>query len=544
MPLLLRNIALALDEPEEALPARAARRLKLPVDAIAFWGIVRRAIDARAGEVRLVYNIELSLDSPQTENRIAKRLHRTDVTRIAPEPPPSSAVGSEPMAERPVVIGFGPAGMFGALILAEHGYRPVVLERGREVRQRHVDVLKRFWRDRDFDPESNMLFGEGGAGCYSDGKLRTRINDPRVDFVLQTFYRHGADADILINSRPHIGSDHLPPICRRIRERIEQLGGEVRFATRVESLRPEEGQVVSLGEAGGSTIPLGGAGVSSPAPVLLGIGHSARDTFRSLASAGIALAVKPLQVGVRIEHPQEMIDAWRYGPAAGHPRLGAAEYQVVAKGAGGPRGDVFSFCMCPGGQVVPCNEAVGRVSVNGASRARRNGDMGNSGLVVTLGPESVGEDPLAVLDMLADWERKAFEAAGADYRAPVQRAADFVEARGSDGDPMTSYPLGGSWCELRDVLPADISEALATGLTILGRRFEGFDGADALLVAPETRASCPIRIVRDPGTRASVSAGNLYPIGEGAGYAGGIVSSGVDGIRTAEAVMARYAPPR
>jgi len=546
MPLLVRNITLDLDEPEDVLPARAARRLKLPTDAIRVWATVRRAIDARGGEVRLTCNLELALESHWLERRIANRLHRADVTVLAPQPPPSFAIGAEPMPDRPILIGFGPAGMFAALLLAEHGYRPIVLERGQPVKQRHVDVLKRFWRQRDFDPESNMLFGEGGAGCYSDGKLRTRINDPRVAIVLERLYRHGADPDILIDSRPHVGSDRLPAICRRVRQAIERLGGEVRFGVCVDGFELADGMLVALRVRGGSTIALrSGHGESTSAvPVLLGIGHSARDTFRALASAGVALAVKPFQAGVRIEHPQELIDRWQYGPSAGHPRLGAAEYQVVAKRAAGRRGDVFSFCMCPGGRIVPCNESPGLVAVNGASRSRRNGPAGNSGLVVALGPGDVGDDPFGVLTTLADWERTAFEAAGGDYRVPAQRADDFVAGRASGGEMTISYPLGGRWCDLRRILPRYLTDALTTALEHLDARRAGFAGPDALLVAPETRASCPVRIVRDPDVRASVSAANLYPTGEGAGYAGGIISSAVDGLRTAEALMARYAPPR
>jgi uncharacterized protein len=548
MPLLLRNITLGLDELEEVLPARAARRLKLPVDAIRAWGIVRRSIDARMGQVRLSYSVELALDSTRRERRIAKRLHRTDVSVLRPAPPLQPRIGGQPMPDRPIIIGFGPAGMFAALLLAEHGYRPIVLERGQPIRQRHVDVMKRFWRERDFDPESNMLFGEGGAGCYSDGKLRTRINDPRVERVLQTLYEHGAHADVLIDSRPHIGSDRLPQICRRIRGKIEQLGGEVRFGQRVDGidLDAETGLARQLRVLSGRAIQLLNereAGTDGT-PVLLGPGHSARDTFKMLAEAGVALAVKPFQVGVRVEHPQDTIDRWQYGPSAGHPRLGAASYQVVAKGAGGSHGDVFSFCMCPGGQIVPCNESANLVAVNGASRSKRGGGMGNTGLVLTLTTDDVGTDPLRVLAMLEDWERRAFQAGGGDYAVPIQRASDLVSGRVSEGQIATTYPLGGRWCDLRGILPGFLTDALSDALQMLDRRMPGFAGSDALLAAPETRASCPIRILRDKQTRASVSAGNLYPIGEGAGYAGGIMSSAVDGLRTAEVVMARFAPPR
>lgn len=539
MPLLMRNIPLGLDESEEVLPARAARRLKLPTDAIRVWSVVRRSIDARSDTVQLMYNVELALDSHRGEQRLARRLHRADVSLLEAKPEVELRLGDEPLGGRPIVVGFGPAGMFAALHLAEHGYRPIVLERGRAVRDRHVDVMKRFWRERDFDPDSNMLFGEGGAGCYSDGKLRTRIRDPRVSDVLAALYRHGANPDILIDARPHIGSDKLPMICRRIRERIEALGGEVRFDHTVEGFDLRDGRLRQLRLRDGGSVQLeDGAGAT---PVVLAVGHSARDTFRSLHAAGFELRVKPFQVGVRIEHAQEQINRWQYGSAAGHPRLGSAEYRVVAKGRGGGH-DVFSFCMCPGGQIVPCNESAGLLAVNGASRAGRSGPFGNSGLVVTLGRNDVGENPMSVLDQLEAWERRAFESGGGDYRAPAQRASDFVAGRRSEGEIVGSYPLGCTWCELRKVLPESVASSLAKALAQLDRRMPGFAGPEALLVAPETRASCPIRIVRDVETRVSQSAENVYPVGEGAGYAGGIVSSAVDGLRSAEAIMARFAP--
>jgi len=539
MPIMVRNIAVDPPESQDVLLAGVARRLKLPADAIRVWSIVRRSIDARGGQVKQVYNIELALDSIRTERHIVQRLHREDVCLLIPPSEPRVIIGTEPMPDRPIVIGFGPAGMFAALWLARHGYRPIVIERGQPVRQRHVDVLKRFWRERDFDSESNLLFGEGGAGCYSDGKLRTRLNDPRITQVLQALYEHGATPDILIDSRPHIGSDRLPSVCRRIRQTIEALGGHVRFGCRVDRFGLSEGVLTALICSDTSAVEVPGG-----TPVLLGIGHSARDTFRSLMASGVRVEVKPFQAGVRIEHPQEWIDRWQYGACAGQACLPPADYQLVARGAGGPRGDVFSFCMCPGGQIVPCNESAGLVAVNGASRSRRAGLLGNSGLVVTLGPADVGEDPLAAMLTLEQWERSAFEVGGGDYAVPVQRASDFLADRSSDGTMSVSYPLGGRWGSIRSVLPPAVSDALAAALRILDRRMPGFAAAEALMAAPETRASCPLRIVRDAQTRASVSASNLYPIGEGAGYAGGIISAAVDGIRTTEGIMQRYCPPR
>jgi len=539
MPIAVRSLALDLDEPEELLVQRAARRLKVPVDAIRHWAVMRRAIDARdKTRIRMSYNLELTLTGgSRQEKRVVGRLHRRDVTLLEPEPQPVIEPGSQPLEARPIVVGFGPAGMFAGLLLARFGYRPLILERGPDVSTRHRDILVDFYRHGRFHPESNLLFGEGGAGTYSDGKLYTRVRDPRVRFILETFYHHGAAPDVLIDARPHIGSDKLPGICRRIRERIRSLGGEVRFAARVDDLVVHQDRVCAL-IVNGQPIDCG--------PVILAIGHSARDTLRMLARRGISLAVKPFQVGVRIEHPQEMVNRWQYGAFCTHPRLPPAEYHLVAKGAAGLHGDVFSFCMCPGGMILPTNESPGLISTNGASRSRREGGKANSGLVLTVEPVDVcpeaRTDPTAVLNWVERIERAAFAATGGSYRVPTQRAGDFVKNRRSDGRLDVSYPLGGEWVELRSLLPSWMIESIARAIVQLDERMPGFGGDEALVTAPESRAGGPIRIPRDPRTRASVSAENLYPVGEGAGYAGGIISAAIDGLKTAERIIARYQP--
>ncbi len=633
MPFLLRNIRLDLEAPLEELPDAIAKRLRVPRHAIRAYAIVHRSIDARdKDDIHLRFHVELALNEPpDAERKRLRRLRPNECKWLDPSPtakamghpfPTAKAMGhptswsrsqsleaamdegDEILGERPIIVGFGPAGMFAALRLAELGYKPIVLERGRDIRRRHKDILQTFYRERIFTPESNLLFGEGGAGAYSDGKLYTRVNDPLVTTILEKLYEHGADPDILIDAHPHIGSDRLPAICRRLRERIESLGGQVRFDARVDDFHissasqiraatvrarsPNRAATVRERTGGGADV-VGGSLVAltvsgeriGVGPVLLAIGHSARDTIRTLARRGVRIDPKPFQIGVRIEHPQDKVDRWQYGALAGRVGLGPAEYQVVARGAGGESGDLFSFCMCAGGQILPTNESPELIATNGASRAARDGRFANSGLVITVDPASLkdanwrahagrvlkrsvrttvdvlgGGDvtggvpdagpasiALAGLDYQEFWERLAYAATGETYRLPVQRASDFLSGRTSDGSCETSYPLGSAWHDLRAILPADVTQALEKGLLMLQRKMPGYAGAEAVITAPETRAGAPIRLTRDRITRQSVSTANLYPIGEGAGYAGGIVSAAIDGWKTADIIGRRFARP-
>ncbi len=549
MPIIVRNISLALEQSEDELSTAVARRLGVPVSAIRNYAIVRRAIDARRKDIHFRYHVEVALDGSEANEKACMRnVRSTEVAWIEYRPEPEPIPGSQPLSERPVIVGFGPGGMFAALRLAQYGYCPIVLERGRDVRRRHRDIMQRYYKERDFDPESNLLFGEGGAGTYSDGKLYTRISDPRSRMVLETFYQHGADPDILVNTRPHVGSDQLPTICTRIRRRIEALGGEIRFECKLDDIRLRADEKIADSRYL-SDIHVCGPG-SSPdgawmacGPVILSVGHSARNTIRMISERGVVIVPKPFQIGVRIEHPQAMVDHWQYGAAAGHRRLSAAEYHVVAKGAAGAAGDVFSFCMCPGGMILPTNESAGLIATNGASGAARSGAFANSGLVMTVDPEELGLGPLEAMEFQRRWEQKAFEATGGSYQVPMQRAEDFLAGRASDGALTTSYPLGGRWSDIRSLIPPQVGEAVARALPKLSAKFAGFAGKDALIAAPETRASAPVRISRDPTTREAVGTANLYPVGEGAGYAGGIVSVAVDGLKTADAIIERYARP-
>jgi uncharacterized FAD-dependent dehydrogenase len=541
MPIVVRNIRLNIDEPEEMLLDRVAKKLRIAKDAIRHHSILRRALDARRrDEIHFVYHLELTLtDGPAAEKNKIRRLHDQNVALIEPQSWPDPVPGAEPLSHRPVIVGFGPAGMFAALRLAEFGHRPIVLERGRDVSRRHYDILKKYYRDREFTEESNLLFGEGGAGTYSDGKLYTRRSDPLHAVVLEMLYRHGADPRILTDARPHVGSEKLPTICRRIRQKIEALGGEVRFDAKLEDMEfsnAANGRKVARLLVSGQWI--------DASAILLAIGHSARDSIRMLADRGVRIEAKPFQIGVRVEHPQPLVDRWQYAELCGHESLPPAEYHVVAKGAGREMGDVFSFCMCPGGMILPSQEKLGIIATNGASPSRRNLPFANSGLVITMPPERFGGDPLAGLAFQEQCERRAWEATEGSQCVPAQRATDFLAGRTSDGNLETSYPLGGRWTDVRTLLPDDVIVALQRAVEMLDKRMPGFAGSDGLVTAPETRASAPIRMTRHHQTRQSIDIEGLFPIGEGAGYAGGIVTAAIDGLKTADTMITNHAPAR
>ena len=536
MPILVRNISLGLDEPEDRLLERVCKRLRVPPESIRESATLRRSLDARDKQAILfVYNVVVALvDGPQREEGLVRRLGRQDVAMHKPYEPAELKPGDTPLPGRPIVIGLGPAGMFAALTLAMHGYEPIVLERGQPVEQRGRDVFDTFYRQGRFNPESNLLYGEGGAGTYSDGKLYSRIHDPLTQDVYDVLVAAGASEDILLEGKPHIGSDKLPGICTKIRHGIIGAGGEVHFGCRVaDFVRDEAGRITKVKLADGLEFEAGA--------VILGTGHSARDVYTMLQRLGIALAAKPFQMGVRIQHPQEMVNRWQYGTLAGHPKLPPADYHLNAKDAGGSLGDVYSFCMCPGGQILPANEAAGLIVTNGASPSDRSGAFANSGLVVTLKPEHFGEHPLAGIELQERWEKTAFDLAGG-YRVPAQRAADFLAHRATVDPLQVDHPIGSTPADLHAVLPKHVGEAIEKALAMLDRKLRGFAGPEAILTGPETRASSPVRIVRDPVSGTSPSCENLYPVGEGAGYAGGIVSAAVDGMKAARMIIQRYKP--
>jgi len=555
------QVSLPLGLPESDLPARACARIGADPAALRRCHVVRRSLDARhQNRIRFVYTMDLDL--PDDVGRL--RLRGARPLPDQPEPEEPLIAGTQPLPGPVVIVGAGPAGLFAALRLAEHGYAPLVLERGQPV-ERRIEDLGRFRDTRSPDPDSNLLFGEGGAGTFSDGKLTTRIGDRRVRHVLETLVGCGAPDDVLIDAMPHIGTDRLREIIPRLRARIEAAGGAVRFGCRVDGLVIEKRALVGV-RAAGTRIRAG--------LVCLAIGHSARDTYRMLAEAGVPLAGKPFQMGLRIEHRQADLDRARYGPDAGHPDLPPAHYQLVARGRDIPR-PVATFCMCPGGVVVPAVSEPGRLCTNGMSDRTRSGPFANSGLVVTVEPRDVGAAPLAGVgvpvlatqpserflrgqrnrqrgrapapldgvEFQRRWEGAAFDLAGGDYTAPAQRVGDFLAERTSAEPIESTYPLGVRPVSMRAILPPLVATSIARAMPILARRLSIFADAAAVLVGPETRASSPVRILRDPETRASTRIAGLYPVGEGAGYAGGIMSAAVDGLRTAETIIRTFAPP-
>lgn len=528
MSLVLQDLRVPLDL-EGTDPARlAGRRLGLPVERAR---ILRKSLDARVGrEPVYVYTLELSL-SPKNEqlalNGIRKRQLR------APSPPRPRELYSDDRPElpgRPVIVGSGPAGLFAAWGLIQEGFLPVLLERGPDVTtrgKRWFDFLK----GGAFDPECNLLFGEGGAGTFSDGKLTTRIKDHRVADVLDVLVTHGAPEACSWLAAPHIGSNALPAIIRNMRKALVARGLTVCFDTRMDGLVLHEGRVTGV-RCGERTLDAGA--------VVLGVGHSARDTLDALLDEGVAAEAKPFQTGLRIEHPQSMIDALQYGDACGHPALPVAEYALRSHDRDNARPDVFSFCMCPGGEILPSTEREGFLCVNGASPKARDGAFANSGLVVTVGPDAFGSDPRDGLRLQRRLEARAWELAGGGFRAPAQRVTDFLAGHTSTSLGPTSYPLPLTPAPLDEVLPDGAGEALRAALRDIDRRLPGYAGEHGMLVGPESRSSAPLRLLRDRETMESPSHPGLIPVGEGAGYAGGIMSAAVDGLRAAEAVARRW----
>jgi uncharacterized FAD-dependent dehydrogenase len=532
VPIRVSGLRLGVDEPEAALAGHLARALGLRPDAVGPWRILRKSLDARdKGDLQYVYAAEVRL--PEDEARVVERAGRGSTRVELYEEPPfvMPPPGAEPLPERPVVVGSGPGGLAAGYFLALHGYRPLVLERGRSVRERIHDV-KSFDAGGPLDPESNYLFGEGGAGTFSDGKLTCRGTGPDVRRVLELFAECKGKPSILYDYRPHLGSNRLPAVVKALRRRIEALGGEVRFSCRVEDLDLADGRLRGLATSSGYLK----AGVA-----VLAIGHSARDTYAMLLRRGVPMVPKPFQMGLRIEHPQETVNRVQYGPHRLEEKLGSADYSLVARG----RHDLFSFCMCAGGYIIPSVSEAGYFCTNGMSLSRRDSPFANSGLVVTVPVEEFGgDDVLAGVRLQQRYERRAYELGGGDYRCPVQGAADFLHSRRTRRLPACSYPRGLVLVDLTEVVPPFLRDAVLHGLPILDRRWRGRFLPEAVLVGPEARGSAPVRIVRDADSRETPGLAGIYPVGEGAGYAGGIVSAAVDGLRTAKAIVAKYAPLR
>ncbi|UWG98034.1 FAD-binding protein [Dehalobacter sp. DCM] len=532
MNLVWTDIKLPVDQDVAELPDILARRLKLRREYIKNWQIVRRSVDARKKpEIFFVYTVAFSIPSPGSEFRRVLARYPQLRERSVDEVRIINSIPEKRLSSRPVIVGSGPAGYFAALTLAEKGYRPLVLERGDDVETRS-SIVSGFWQGQKLDPESNVQFGEGGAGTFSDGKLTTRIDDARVRKVLETFCAFGADQEICYAAKPHIGTDVLKHVVAAIRKKIQDLGGEVCFRTRVSGLIIRNGRLEGLEIDAKDSL--------FAEAVILAVGNSARDVYEFLQQSGISLESKPLAIGLRIEHPQELINLSQYGVIR-HPRLGAADYQLTYKDAATGRG-AYTFCMCPGGQVIASSSEEGGIVINGMSNSRRDSGIANSAVVVTVSPMDYGSrDPLAGITFQREWERKAFQAGGNNYYVPAQTVQDFLNHKLSGEFALKpSYQPGYVPNDLHAVLPKEISGVLERALMAFDQKIKGFAGTEATLTGIESRTSAPVRILRDESGQ-SVNVQGLFPAGEGAGYAGGITSSAVDGIKAAEKLMAHYA---
>ncbi|NJM77174.1 MAG: NAD(P)/FAD-dependent oxidoreductase [Acaryochloridaceae cyanobacterium RU_4_10] len=528
--LRLTEVKLPLDHSETDIQTAILKKLGISAKDLIEYAIFKRSYDARKkGAIALVYILDIK--TPK-EKQLLQRFKKDP--HVVPTPDTTYryvAKAPATLESRPIVIGNGPCGMFAGLLLAQMGFQPLILERGKSVRDRSVDTFG-FWSKRKFNPESNAQFGEGGAGTFSDGKLYSRIKDPKHHGrkVLTELVKAGADPEILYINKPHIGTYRLVKIVENLRNTIQSLGGEIRFQSRVETIEIEQGQVRGVILANGEYI--------RSEHVILAIGHSARDTFEMLHRQGVYIEPKPFSIGFRVEHPQGLIDRCRLGAQAGHPVLGAADYKLVHHCANGRT--VYSFCMCPGGQVVAATSEVGRVVTNGMSQYERSGKNANSGIVVGITPEDYPGSPLAGIDFQRRLEEQAFELGGSTYEAPGQLVGDFLAQKPSTqlGAVKPSYRPGVHLCDLSLSLPDYAIAAIREAIPAFDKQIEGFAMHDAVLTGVETRTSSPICIKRGDDYQ-SLNTKGLYPAGEGAGYAGGILSAGVDGIKVAEAVALR-----
>ena len=526
--LRLTEVKLPLDHPETEIKAAILKRLDIVADELIDFSISRRSVDARKPDaIVFIYTLDVEL---KNEKAVFKRLQSDRHISLTPDTR-YHFVAQAPanLTSRPVVIGTGPCGLFAGLILAQSGFRPIILERGKAVRERTKDTFG-LWRQGNLNPESNVQFGEGGAGTFSDGKLHSQIKDPKHygKKVLTEFVNAGAPPEILYVSKPHIGTFRLVSVVEKMRATIESLGGEIRFQSRVDDIEINNGQVHGVVLAGGEHI--------ATHHLVLAIGHSARDTFQMLYERGVYIEAKPFSVGFRIEHPQSLIDRCRFGKHAGNPLLGAADYKLVHHCANGR--SVYSFCMCPGGTVVAAASEPGRVVTNGMSQYSRNERNANSGIVVGITPDDYPGHPLAGIALQRHWEERAFELGGKNYHAPGQLLGDFLAGKSSTafGSVLPSYTPGVHLCDLSTCLPDYAIAAIREALPAFAKQVPGFAMHDAVLTGVETRTSSPIRIKRNEDCQ-SLNTTGLYPAGEGAGYAGGILSAAVDGIKVAEAIV-------
>lgn len=530
MSIIISGIKLDFEENEEQAVKSALKILNTDKRNVVSTEIYKQSLDLRKGQVKKVFSVVADLCTD--EKKLVKRLNRNDV-RLTAEIASPKILGDKRLESRPVIVGFGPAGMFAGLILAQNGYAPIILERGGSVEERDA-VTEEFFSTGRLIEDTNVQFGEGGAGTYSDGKLTTRIHDERARLVLKYLLEHGAPKEVGISAKPHIGTDLLKGIVVSIRKEIIKAGGEVRFNERAESITAKDGRVCSV--------------ITSKEEIktdilILAIGHSARDTYRQLYKSQIELAPKGFAVGVRVEHRQSMINDSLYGQMLEKYRLPQGEYALANTENG--RG-CYTFCMCPGGKVIACASEMGGTVTNGMSCHARDGENANSAVVVTVSPKDFnGNDVFGGIDFQRELECKAFNCGNGDFKAPIQLFKDFESGTVSCGigSVKPTYNRGTVFADINNILPCFVTEEIKKSMRVFGRKIKGFDSDDCVLTGVETRTSSPLRIVRNELTE-SVSTKGLYPCGEGAGYAGGIMSAAVDGIKVAERIMAEFTPLR
>lgn len=531
MAIRINNLSLDIEENIELLHKKASKKLGLSEKHIKDFKIIKESIDARKkNNIKFNYCVDVYCED---EEKLVSKLKDKDIKFEDNKYEEDIIFGDKTLEHRPVVIGMGPAGLFAGLTLARKGYKPLIIERGQKVEER-TEFVEKFWEKGILNVESNVQFGEGGAGTFSDGKLTTRIKDRRCDFILEELVAAGAPEEIIYKGKPHIGTDILKVVVKNIRKEIISLGGEILFNSKLEKINSREGKLYSI-IVNGNEIPC--------ETMILAIGHSSRDTYTMLYNSEVKMEKKPFAIGVRVEHKQSLIDENQYGKYAAHPRLKAADYRLAYSSKGLNR-SVYSFCMCPGGEVVGAASEENRLVVNGMSYYKRDKDNANSAIVVSVGPDDFeGNSPLSGMEFQRYYESKAFNLGGGGYIAPVQLVEDFLQDKvgKSFKDVIPSYRPGTEFRDMTQCLPTYVSQALKEGFLDFDNKIKGFASGGAIMTGIETRTSAPLRIERNEKLQ-SVSLEGLYPAGEGAGYAGGIVSAGVDGIKVAESIMKEFRP--
>ena len=532
MTIRINNISLSLDDDWELIKKKISKKLKVSINDITDFKIVKESLDARNKEnLKFNYAVEIY---HKDEEKILSRVHDKDVKLDTYKYEPDVQCGNEKLNHRPIVVGLGPAGLFAALMLAQKGYKPLVIERGEDVDKR-TETVNKFWKSGELNLESNVQFGEGGAGTFSDGKLTTRIKDKKCDYVLRELVNAGAPKEIAYEGKPHVGTDILKDVVKNIRNNIIALGGEVMFSSKLEYINSVDGTIKSI-IVNKQEIPCDA--------LVLALGHSSRDTYEMLNKINVFMEPKAFAIGVRIEHPQEMINISQYGKYHNHPRLKAADYRLTYQSERLKRG-VYSFCMCPGGVVVAAASEEGRLVSNGMSYHARDLENSNSALVVTVGPEDFeGNDVLRGMEFQRHYESLAYKLGGSNYNAPVQLLGDFLKDTKSTklGSVKPSYKPGYELVDMRQCLPNYVVEGIKESINNFDRKIKGYGMNDAVLTGIETRTSAPVRITRNENLE-SISLRGLYPAGEGAGFAGGIISAAVDGIKVAEKIISKYKQP-